>query len=256
MFEKVKIISLFKNKIYKDLFPQISIAREEDYFLQFQSYVIYLPSLSWSKEKLNFFEIAVLKLLNLAPFALEDLADKLCLKVDFAKVICDRLIELELLDSYNKITESGKIFLEENLNPRPTKNISPYIILVTRDSGEIFPKLFPIENLSADFLQENIVAVPRNFFKLNLISQNILIDIAKNFNRLHKNKIFIDENFEIPAGESTEIFLHIKIILQNSADNFFLVSDGEEAHNDFLYAYLNRHEKNIFEKLNRNIWRS
>ena len=254
MSDRTKIISQFKNKSYKNFFPKIPFAIEENYFLQFNSYTIYLPEIAPKVGKLNILELGILKLLSIAPFTLEELAEKICLEVDLAKIICDRLFELELINKYREITNAGKIFLGLDANFHKSKNILPYSILTACDTGEIFPKIFPRNYIkvvnkkvtrtnAAEILGRATIFVPQKSSAAETISQKILRELVEEFNKIHKQKIFVEPDFFIPSTYSSPVFLHIKIVLKNNRDNFFLVSCGDEFDNEFLKSYFERQKK-------------
>lgn len=265
MSELVKTISQFQNKSYRNFFPQIIFSAEDNYFLQFNSYVVYLPSIFPPSNFLNIFEISVLKLLSIAPFNPQELSEKLCLQVDFIKFICAELVELNFIDDFREITDAGKNFLGQKSKLFTYKNILPYLVLTTRDTGEIFPKLFPrntwqtakifgttiVQNDEKSFrnFKRRCIFVEQKIKTPSAIPQKILHEIVENFNAANANKIFIEQDLNIPSAYSAPIFLHIKTILKSRIDNFFLVSDGGESHNDFLYSYVCRQQKNILTNL-------
>ena len=262
MPEKVKVISQFKNNAYRTFFPDIHVAAEGSYFLQFNGYIVYLPSVLSPKKFLNVFEMTVLQLLDIEPFTQEDLAEKLCLRVDFVKNICDKLFELQLTDRHRRITSTGKIFLGAESEIFSKQNIIPYFVLVTRDTGEIFPKLFSRDNLETGILEDTKIfaeksvpfRVPGIFVnqkarKSHAIGQNILRELAENFHATNENKIFLEPSMQIASAYSEPIFLHIKVILQNRRDKIFLVSDGDSVNDIFLNSYANRQPKDILANL-------
>ena len=265
MSESVKTISQFKNKSYRSFFPQIDCSAEDNYFLQFNGCIVYLPSIFPAKNLPNIFEVSVLELLSIAPFTLQELSEKLCLQVDFIKFVCSELAELNFIDNFRQITDAGKNFLGQKSKFFTYKDILPYLVLITRDTGEIFPKLFPkntwqtakifgttiIQNDEKSFKNFKIrcVFVEQKSKTPSAISTKILHEIVNNFNAANENKIFIEPSSNIPSTYSTPIFLHIKTILKSKSDDFFLVSDGGESHNDFLQSYICRRRKDILTNL-------
>ena len=265
MSDKVKIISLFRQKLYKNFFPEVKVAAEENYFLQFNAYMVYLPSVSPKISKLNIFEIAVLKLLKISPFSLEFLSDKICLEIDLVKIICDRLFEMQLTDKHRRITDAGKNLLDGQTKNFSKKNILPYLILVSRDKGEIFPQLFSREVCRSEIIfgttilqanqKQRCIFVNQKIKPAAEISQKILREAVENFNKINQNKIFIEPDFKIASVYSEPIFLHIKTVLQKNSDKFFLASCGGNFNEDFLNHYIFRNQSNVLENLKWRVFR-
>mgnify|MGYP006872979157 CR=1 FL=1 len=265
MSEFVKTVSRFRNKSYSEIFPNKTFSSEENYFLQFNGYTVYLPKISPPPRALNIFEISILKLLAVEPFTPQDLSERLCLEVDLINFICARLFEMKFLDKFRQLTAAGKNFLGQKTEPFANKNILPYLVLVTRDTGEIFPKLFPrstwqiskllgaaiIQNYNSASakVKRKCIFVEQKAKISSSISQRILHEILENFNVSHVNKIFIEQDFNIPSSYSEPIFLHIKAILKNYEDDFFLVSDGQESNDELLHSYICRQQKDILANL-------
>ena len=262
MSEKIKVISQFKNNSYRNFFPEVNIAAEGNYFLQFNGYTVYLPSSSVTKNKLNIFETTVLKLFSVAPFTQDILSEKLCLPADFVKIICERLQELQLVNSAGQITDAGRFFLGQKTKAACKKKISPYLVLVTRDTGEIFPKIFSRDawesaalddtkifaEKSVAFRVPGIFVNQQNYNSLRL-EQNFLRGLAENFNSANTNKIFLEPGTKIESAYTDSIFLHVKVILQNRRDKNFLVSDGDSLDDKFLHSYVCRQPKDILSNL-------
>ena len=262
MPEKIKAVTVFKRALYRNLFPQISTLTEADYFLQFNGYEIFLPQ-RLETDALNIFELSVLKFKGLGNFSTEKLADKLCLEKEFVNFILIRLTELGLLDDKRQITNLGRRFIGEKINA-PTKNIVPYLLLVTRDTGEIFPSFFSRQNQTEGeseknnikiFLDNSMTVEGRCIFVKEQISrvqslpQKKIHDALKKFNRNIEDKIFVESAANIQSTYTQPIFLHVKIILQNGNVDYTIVSDGQTVHSDFLRDYLERQNANIFIKL-------
>ena len=259
MRERVKVVSQFKGGVYSSFFSGVNVAVEDDYFLEFDGYSIFLPSVTVSKEDLNIFEITVLKLLNVAPLTQEDLSDKLCLKIDFIKNVCDRLVELGLLNGDRLITDAGKNLLSQNTKFFTDENIVPYTVLVTRDTGKIFPKLFSpttLQMATLDGVQIILNGSDKNkciFVNHGAQSppfpQDDFRDMIEKYNLVYNDKIFTEQNLNVEFNNPETVFLHVKTILQNRLDKSFFVSDGNSFDNKFLNSYVCRQPKDILANL-------
>lgn len=266
MAEKIKAVTFFKRTPYRNLFPQIPTLMEMDYFLQFNGYEIFLPQRARAEEALNIFELSVLKFKGLGNFSAEELSDKLCLEGDFIKFILIRLTELGLLDETRQITDKGRTFLGEKLAAQ-SENIVPYLLLVSRDTGEIFPSFFPRENqiegeLEKPFIkiffgstgsetsaEGRCVFVKEQVRREQTLTQKKIRDALRKFNRKTDDKIFVEAAANIQSTYTQPIFLHVKAVLQDGNVDYAIVSDGQISHSDFLRDYLERQNPKVLMKL-------
>lgn len=259
MPETIKTITLFRNTPYRNLFPQIPALAEKDYFLQFNGYEVFLPQRNQKQEALNIFERSVLKFKGLGNFSIEELTDKLCIQSDFIKFIMIRLTELGLLDANGQITDEGRKFLGEKVAAR-TENIVPYLLLVTRDTGDIFPAFFTRENQVAGELEKPVVQISfgstgkaqtlkgRSIFvkeqvrRAQILPQEQIREAIRKFNRIldFKDRIFVKSDANIQASYTQPIYLHVKAILQDGNVDYAVVSDGQSTHNEFLRQCLEK----------------
>lgn len=265
MAEKIKAVTFFKRALYRNLFPQIPTLTETNYFLQFNGYEIFLPQRFQADEALNIFELSVLKFKELGNFSANELSDKLCLKEDFVRFILIRLTELGLLDDKRQITETGLTFLGEK-NSAQTENIVPYLLLVSRDTGEIFPSFFPRQNqLEAELekplvkiffgstgeakpLDGRCVFVKEKVRRPQTLPQRKIRDALRKFNRNVFNsadRIFVEAAANIQSTYTQPIFLHVKAVLQDGNVDYEVVSDGQSSHSDFLRDYLKRQNPEV-----------
>ena len=266
MPEKIKAVTCFKRTLYRNLFPQIPTLTETDYFLQFNGYQIFLPKRYEMQDALNIFELSVLKFKGIGNFSTEELADKLCLEKDFVNFILSRLTQLDLLDGRRQITNLGRIFIGEKIDA-PTENIVPYLLLVTRDTGEIFPSFFSSQNQTEGELEKaNIkiffngadkvttvegrcIFVKEQINRVPNLPQKKIRDALKKFNRNTDNKIFVESAANIQSAYTQPIFLHVKAVLQNGNVDYTIVSDGQTIHSDFLRDYLERQNFNKLKEI-------
>lgn len=266
MPEKIKAVTCFKRTLYRNLFPQIPTLTETDYFLQFNGYKIFLPKRYEMQDALNIFELSVLKFKGIGNFSTEELADKLCLEKDFVNFILLRLTQLDLLDGKRQITNLGRIFIGEKIDA-PTENIVPYLLLVTRDTGEIFPSFFSRQNQTEGELEKaNIkiffdgadkvttvegrcIFVKEQINRVQNLPQKKIRDALKIFNRNINNKIFVEFVANIQSTYTQPIFLHVKAVLQNGNVDYKIVSDGQTIHSDFLRDYLERQNFNKLKEI-------
>lgn len=266
MPEKIKAVSFFKSTPYRNLFPQIPTLQETDYFLQFNGYEIFLPQTAQAQDALNIFELSVLKFKGLGNFSAEEISDKLCLKKDFVKFILIRLTELGLLDDKQQITDAGRTFLGEK-SAAQTENIEPYLLLVSRDTGEIFPSFFPRQNQSEAELEKprvkiyfgstgtakpvdgRCVFVKEQVLRPQTLPQKKIRDALRKFNRTTDDKIFVEDAVNIQSTYTQPIFLHVKAVLQDGNVDYAVVSNGQSNHSDFLRDYLERHNSEVLMRL-------
>ena len=262
MPEPIKAITLFRSTPYRNLFPQITALTEKDYFLQFNGYEVFLPQRNQKQETLNIFERSVLKFKGLGNFSVEELTDKLCIQSDFIKFIVIRLKELGLLDASGQITDEGRKFLGEKVAAR-AENIVPYLLLVTRDTSEIFPAFFARENQvtgeldkpviqislgstgRAQTLKGRCVFVKEQVRRAQTLTQKQLRDAIRKFNRtldLH-DRILVESDAYIQASYTQPIYLHVKAVLQDGNADYTVVSDGQSNHSEFLRQCLEKHHQ-------------
>ena len=266
MPEKIKAVTFFGRAAYKNLFAQIPALAEDDYFLQFNGYELLLPQRK-IQDALNIFELSVLKFQALGNFSARDLSDKLCLKTDLIDFIFVRLTELGLLDDAHRITDAGREFLGEKTSAAET--FEPYLLLVTRDTGEIFPNFIPLTKQlqgelnnynvevlvgstgTATLIKGGVVFVKEKVRRENILSQEKIRDALTKFNRRTDEKIFVDAATHIQSTFTQPIFLHVKAVLQSGNVDYLVVSDGEHSHSDFLREVLERNERNNSRALMR-----
>lgn len=266
MADKITAISFFGRRPYCNLFPQIPTLTETDYFLQFNGYEIFLPQSAHEQELLNIFELSVLKFKALGNFSLDELSERLCLQKDFVKFILVRLTELGLLDDSRQITERGRAFLGEKISAQP-ENIVPYLLPVSRDSGEIFPSFIPRQNQIDGVLEKSFIKI---FFGSTgkatslggrcvfvreknphpqILPQKKIRDALRKFNRMTDAKIFVDAATNIQSTFTEPIFLHVKAVLQDGNVDYAIVSDGQSPHSDFLRDVLERNNPQMLMRL-------
>lgn len=268
MPEIIKTITLFRNTPYRNLFPQIPALAEKDYFLQFNGYEVFLPQRKQEQEALNIFERSVLKFKGLGNFSTEELTDKLCLQSDFIKFIVIRLTELGLLDSNGQITDEGRTFLGEKVAAQ-TENIVPYLLLVTRDTGEIFPAFFTRENQVAGELDKPVIQISsgstgkaqtlkgRSVFvkeqvrRAQTLPQKALREAIRKFNRTLDlyDRIYVEGDAYIQASYIQPIYLHVKAVLQDGNVDYAVVSDGQSNHSEFLRQCLEKQNPKVLLNL-------
>ena len=277
MGERIKTISLFENERYRKRFPQVPSLYEADYFLQFNGYEVYLPSIFNSNERLNIFELSVLRLLELGKFTVEELGDELCLRsqnssgsfnYDLVKFICRRLSGMGLLDENNQITEEGRAALGKSESA--SQELSPYLLLVTRDTQEIFPMFFPNKYRKTGELEKplvrltfgstgkarelkgRVIFVKEQMRRPQTLTQNQLRDTLRRFNRARSKKLIVPTSEHIASTFSEPICLHVKAVLQDGNVDYLVVSDGLKHHSEFLREYVERNLKGILLHLKEN----
>lgn len=266
MAKKLKVLSLFKNDSWQNKFPAIKSLKEENYFLQFNAYEVWLPLPSSEQSDLNIFEITVLRLISAGIISTDEISEKICLQKDLINFIFARLAESNFIDSTKKITDKGLAALGKNINAVST-DTKPCLILTTCDTGEILPIFFPLaERTTGDFekpfltvnfgttgkakpVKGRCIFVKSSAPKAQILPQKKLHNAIKIFNRSTETKIFLDSASNIVSTYSEKIFLHIKTVLQDGNIDYMIVSEGLKMHNDFLREYLDRQPINFLQYL-------
>lgn len=107
--------SAFGEWTYSDLFPDIGVYYEEDFFLPCHSYSVIIPVIGKHVEdnsQLNIFEITVLKLFDIQSWELSDLASHMGVEEEFVKFLIASLEEKEFLTLERKLTQAGKQYVD------------------------------------------------------------------------------------------------------------------------------------------------
>lgn len=255
MPEKVNVISFFKTETYRNLFPQIPVLAESDYFLQFNGYEIALPQKTGESDILNIFERSVLKFKALGNLPQEKLTDKLCLQEDLIKFILIRLTELGFLDKSKQITETGREILGENIKAT-SESIIPYLMLITRDTEEEFPELFSYEIKKEAQLNNSFIEMTFGSTGKAKTLRGYCVFVKEKKPRaqiLSQEKIRKVTNYtgmeNILSSHSEPIYLHVKAVLQDGNVDYPIVSDGLRIHSNFLCDYLCRQNPKVLLKL-------
>lgn len=268
MAETIETISLFENETWQSRFPSIRSLKEQDYFLQFNAYQVWLPSTS-KQFPLNIFEITVLRLIAAGIVSINELSEKICLKKDLITFICTHLEELKFIDGTKKITDLGLQAIGKKLSAI-SPDVKPQYLLATCDTAEILPIFFPCDSVfkgnyekpklkinfgttgKTKFVEGRCIFVgkdKRSTKIKNVLSQEEIRAAIKNFNRTTTSKIFLDETANITSTSTGKILLHVKAVLQDGNVDYLIVSEGTKQHNDFLRAYLDRQSPNILQWL-------
>lgn len=284
MAENVKCISLFLEKEYQNKFPSIPVLAENDYFVEFNAYEVFLPK-TWlegvatsnteKEESLNIFEVSVLRLLGIGNFSAVDLSEKLCLPQDLVQFICHRLNESGLLDSNRQITVRGRQKIGQvTTYDEPVQDEISHLLLMSRDNQKVMPMLFsrceqvgelekPHINMvvgstgHAKNVRGRCLLVKERTKHPAMLTQGQIFDALRALacKPGNRQQIRYDRKVHIASTYYAPIFLHAKAVLQNGFIDYAIVSDGGSIHNDFLREYMERQIKGIDTKLKEKAYR-
>ena len=257
MMETPKVISLFKDKKYEDLFPNISIlGRGYDFFLECTSYNVVIPMKERINNQLDIFEEAVLKFIEYHPLEVTEIADELCLSSDLINFIIIRLQEMGALSKDGReITETGKSYLESNSGSIDEDDVryETAKIFVVNKTGKILPYIQKgefsterVEDYNSSKLKINIGTLGNPYIikgailgdgntkKRSLPGMLNLDQVKKaiiNFNNIAMSSGRFDEintlyAWKIENSVSDTVYFHMKVAIQDGNVDKILVSDG------------------------------
>ena len=128
------------NNSYDDNTPILSYAKMGNINLMWpcRAYTITLPV--FRDSRLSIFEETYLKLSNLKYSRLESISYAMSLDVDTAKAIQKKLIDCGYIDFEGNISDSGKKYIEDRLNPSEIVGAN---IIVEMVSGELLSAVIP-----------------------------------------------------------------------------------------------------------------
>lgn len=262
-----KVFSLFKQRSYDEIFPNVSIIGDKvDFFLECSTYDIILPIKVKSERKLDIFEEAVLKLIAYKCFDVNELAEVLCLTPDLINFIIIRLKEMNLLeDNGLKISENGKEYLCISSDVNDSSNIeySHAKLFVHNKTGKILPYVHKGEIIyeSVDDMNGSILTVKygsagnpikvkgRVLFqskedkKKSILQTGEIRKQIDQFNYIIKsklgyNEIIYAEDWNIESTLSDNICIHMQAVIQKGNVDEILVSDGFVMDIDIIRNYL------------------
>lgn len=256
MMDTLKVISLFKNKKYEELFPNISIlGRGFDFFLECTSYDVIIPVKKIMNNRLDIFEEAVLRFIKYHPLEVDEMADVLCLSPDLINFIIIRLQEMEVLGPNGReITELGNNFLNPGSSEIDKSSVDNEFvkIFVANQTGMVLPYIHKggfsseivedytsklrinVGTIGSPYIIEGNVLSTKNSKRnsLPMVLENHVIKKAlKNFNNIvastgKYDEINILSGWGIDNSRSDIIYFHMKAALQEGNIDKILVSDG------------------------------
>lgn len=271
-----KVFSLFKNKQYSDLFPQIELLNTPfNIFLQCASYDIIIPITETEKNILNIFEETVLKLLDYKKSTVEEIAETLCLEKDLVNYIVIRLKELGLIDENRNLTEEGKNII--NFYTKPTKEIGyiPGKIFVNKDTGDILPYIHTgtftcedVEECSSNRITivcgtagNNKRHIGKhiqvyNDAKLQTPTQRKLRQMIRSYNKICDsntayNHIPLNFDYYVDITKSEDVVLHLQGVIQNGFVDKLIISDGFVKNSDELSKYMSSYHLDVVDTIRR-----
>ena len=262
-----RVFSLFKEARYEELFPEVHLLGSSiDYFIQCTTYEVLVPVEAMTEQRLDIFEDAVLKLLAIKPYTLDEMADTLCLTKDIISFIRIRLKEIGFLeDDEYTLSELGKNYVSNGA----TKNFDAVYrqakMFVLKETGDILPYIHfgeleyasvKKESKSRTCVEYGTVGKPTVIEGENIFSSSregalggrMLkpSEVRKSldvFNKIAANSIRfspvgIISGYVIENSSSEDCLLHIKVAIQEGSVGDLIASDGFVANNDFIAKYI------------------
>lgn len=277
--DKVKVISLFGNNHYSDIFPSIPVLYETTRFVQFDAFALHLPVIGPGSRQaggeLNIFELTMLRMLAAGRFSPQKIAEELCLPPDFTAAVLAGLRERGYLTDQNIVSEIGSGYLGKKPggNPYDTKSFpkTTFYVPVRRDTGEVIPVLFErdaLETGEADFsghrltiwhgsagkeeaIQGRMITVKRVHQKRGLDQKEIrkIIRLYNKYSGQYMNipaDQFIESSFE---SNISGIFVQMKFVVQMGDVKYILASEGVRDHSTRYLDYM----RDIYnQRINKN----
>ena len=265
-------ISLFWGKSYSELFPNIPLMHERDYFVLFDYFTIHLPIAgNWQKNReLNLFEESVLRMLGIGNYDAISLSETLCLPGDLVSFILTRLERKEYISETKIITEKGKAYIG-GANASNSADLTPVYALVCRDSGEILPMLYPRTSMArmaesdrdsrkvivtiGSTGKETILSYPYIACKQNHNHKRLTNAEIRSLIRKHNNAsehpIYIPDDIHIEYSFEGSVFVHTKFILQEGYKDNILSSVGNSYHSPAVLKYAMNGYPDLCSRLKR-----
>lgn len=271
-----KVFSLFKNKQYSDLFPQIELLNTPfNIFLQCASYDIIIPTTETEEHILNIFEETVLKLLDYKKSTIGEIADTLCLEKDLVNYIVIRLMELNLIDENRNPTDDGKKIINSHIKVEEEIGYIPGKIFINKETGDILPYIHTgtftcedVEDCSSNRISivcgtagnskrhigKHIQIYNEN--KLETPTQRKLRQMIRSYNKIcdsntSYNHIPLNYDYYIDITRSEDIVIHLQGVIQNGFVDKLIVSDGFVKNSDELSKYMSSYHLDVVDSIRK-----
>ena len=256
--DDVRAISMFGKKRYSDLFPNISLLDEKDFFILFDYFTLHLPIAgNWRQDRtLNLFEESVLRMLGIGNYDRDALVENLCLPPDLVRFILLTLESKGYITNTKTIARKGSAYIDGALASTDAA-LTPVYVLVRRDSGEILPMLFPRETLlktalfdrdskrvvvtigsagNEETFRYRYITYKASYQRKNLTQAEIRSIIIRH-NNSSDLPIYISKDTHIEYSFEGSIFVHAKFILQDGYIDNLLSSLGCSYHSLWVLEY-------------------
>jgi len=271
--DSVRAISLFGKKSYSDLFQNISVLDEKDYFVLFDYFTLHLPiSANWQKDReLNLFEESVLRMLSIGNYDVSALSEDLCLPPELVNFILIRLAEKGYVSHSNTITDIGLKYIGSQ-GVADYSDLVPVYVLVRRDNGEILPTLYhrsAMVNAAESDKDSRRVSVSigttgreENFSHTYIACKSThnhkkltnaeVHSIIRRHNNSSEHPIYIPKNIHVEYSFEGRIFVHTKFILQEGYVDNILASLGNFYHSSDVWEYASSCYPNLKAQIKEN----
>ncbi|WP_406042448.1 hypothetical protein [Succinimonas sp.] len=259
-----KVISLFQQKCFEDLFPEIPILGEPtNLFVECLSYDIQIPCAGMQIRSLDMFEEAVLRMVPLKGSCTNDLADILCIGEDFVWFIMNRLMEKGLLDKKLELTGKGSSYLNLRNEQKTEIETVQGRVFMLKKTGQILPFIhigeFQSEKINEMSGKHIVLSYgstgnSRKVVGLRLrntdyeirqdsyLPDKLLRNAILRFNRLNNHKeqkqIALWPRDRIDSSKSEPVYFHIQAVIQDGNSDEILFSDGFVSNIDWMMEYV------------------
>lgn len=256
--DDVRAISLFGKRSYSDLFPNIPLLDEKNFFVLFDYFTFHLPIVeNWQQNReLNLFEESVLRMLSIGNYDSESLAENLCLPADLVSLILTSLESKAYISNSKTITPKGIAYIGDGLASNAAA-LTPVYVLVRRDSGEILPTFFSRKVLAKtaifdrDSKRVNVTIgsagneetfshryiIGKSSHQRKNLTQAEIRAVIKRHNNSSEHPIYIPKETHIEYSFEGSIFVHAKFILQEGYIDNMLSSLGNSYHSPLVLEY-------------------
>lgn len=267
--------SFYGKKSYSDMFSNIDVYYEYDFFLACKSYCVLVPVKGEYESKLNIFELTVLRLFSLQYWSNEDLAEKMGVELDFVNFIVVSLQEKQYLTEDGKLTELAHQEVNGSVNSEGKIEYKTARIFALKQSNELLPVICFNENnivtgeinrdrhsvsFSIGSSAGTEKRVPYRYYssgksekRSEIPSKNDVVRLFADYRRLHKKGYTNVQNLQgsqLSIEASKDVFVHFKAVLQRNNLDVKIISDGLAQNDNQVVAYFESlNEFDFFAKL-------
>ena len=279
-----KIYSRFKGRRFNDIFPEIDVYYESDFFLYCNSYKLMVPIKRRPHGNLNIFELTILRMYNLHFWTSEDLADRIGMELDFINFVILSLKERGYLTEDGIITDKGSKEICQSLTDENTVDDEEYVtarIFAIKKSGELLP-IICLDEQDIKFCEVDTDAkiirgafgASAGFekaFKFHYYNSGKadrsrvkpkkvqIIKLFQDYNRICRNtnnSIIKYKGSDLSVEFAEDVFIHLKAIMQRNNVSVNVISDGLVSNDSVVVNFFETEGNlhffdNLYERANR-----